>query len=285
MPRRICILVFTFAVVVATASAAAAQLSSESSSKPAKAAATKPTPGQVRDNPVDGLKYVWIPAGSYMMGCSRGDNDCLADEKPSHQVTISKGFWIGQTEVAVGPYKRFAAATGRQMPTAPKFDSGWTNDSMPIVHVTWYDAHDYCTWAGGRLPTEAEWEYAARGGSTEARYGNLDEIAWYQAHSGHQTHDVAQKRANDFGLFDVLGNVWEWVNDWYDDKYYQNSPRQDPPGPANAQFRVLRGGAWDDGPRGVRVSHRGRSRPVGRSSNGFRCGGEVFNPWFFFVFP
>ena len=121
-----------------------------------------PTPPQVRENPKDGLKYVWIPPGTFMMGCSPGDNECHVSEKPSHRVTIPKGFWIGQTEVAVGAYKRFAAATGRQMPGAPSFNSGWADDMMPIVNVTWDDAREYCTWAGGRLLTEVEWEYSAR---------------------------------------------------------------------------------------------------------------------------
>ncbi len=150
---------------------------------------------------------------------------------------------------------------------------------MPIVNVSWDDAQAYCGWMGGRLPTEAEWEYAARGGSTEARYGNLDEIAWYNQNSGNQTHEVAQKRANGFGLYDMLGNVWEWVNDWYDQNYYQNSPSQDPKGPASGQFRVLRGGSWRNLPRYVRVSFRGWYNPAVRGiSLGFRCGGEVFVP-------
>jgi formylglycine-generating enzyme required for sulfatase activity len=237
------------------------------------------TAGSARESPRDGLKYVWIPPGTFMMGCSPGDNECANHEKPSHQVTITKGFWIGQTEVTVGTYKRFAAATGRQMPDAPSFKNGWANDDMPIVNVTWDDAHDFCTWAGGRLPTEAEWEYAARGGSTAARYGPIDEVAWYSKNSGDQAHAVGQKGANGFGLFDTLGNVWEWVNDWYDQKYYKNSPAQDPPGPASGQYRVLRGGCWFFDAGFARVSARSRISPGGRwAFNGVRCGGEVFAP-------
>jgi len=233
-----------------------------------------PAAGTVRENPKDGLKYVWIPPGTFMMGCSPRDNDCTDAEKPAHQVTITKGFWMGQTPVTVGAYKRFAAATGRQMPGVP-----WPNDAMPVVNVDWNDAHDYCTWAGGRLPTEAEWEYAARAGSTEARYGPIDEVAWYSGNSGGQTHEVAQKRANRFGLHDMLGNVWEWVNDWDDQSYYQNSPSQDPSGPASGQIRVLRGGSWSGLPRGVRVSLRVRNDPAGRDNTfGVRCAREVDIP-------
>jgi len=234
---------------------------------------------RVRENSKDGLKYVWIPPGSFMMGCSPGDTECSSEEKPSHQVTISKGFWLGQTEVTVAAYRPFAAATGRQMPGPP--DSRWANEARPIFNVRWNDANDYCTWAGGRLPTEAEWEYAARGGSTEARYGPIDEIAWYDKNSEGQTHEVAQKRANGFGVFDVLGNVCEWVHDWYDEHYYQNSPSQDPLGPTSGTLRVMRGGSWGDGPRHVRVSYRKRSPPAYRFptfTNGFRCVGEVAGP-------
>jgi|SRR5579862_6779532 len=266
-------------------------------------------PGAVRENPKDGLKYVWIPSGRFSMGCSPGDKWCQDSEKPVHKVILTKGFWLGQTEVTVGAYKRFASVTARQMPIEPviggrQLNPGWGKEAMPIVDVTWDDAQAYCRWAGGRLPTEAEWEYAARAGSPAANYGDLDEIAWYADNSGRErldspkiwqkdpghyanrlnengngTHEVAQKRANGFGLYDVLGNVWEWVNDWYDQNYYQNSPPQDPSGPVSGQERVLRGGNWYFGPRVVRVSVRHQSDPaLIYPGVGFRCGGEVFAP-------
>ncbi len=235
--------------------------------------------GEVRVNPNDRLKYVWIPPGRFQMGCSPQDSECDGDEEPPHQVTITKSFWLGQTVVTVGAYKRFAAATGWQMPAAPDLSAAWNSHDMPVVNVTWNDATAFCGWAGSRLPTEAEWEYAARAGSTEARYGPLDEVAWYANNSGRKTHEVGKKRANGFGLYDVLGNVWEWVNDWYDQNYYQKSRSQDPSGPASGQFRVLRGGSWYSFPRYVRVSYRYGFDPTNWLDNfGFRCAGEVAGP-------
>jgi sulfatase modifying factor 1 len=255
-----------------------------------------PIPRRAKANPKDGLKYVWIPPGSFRMGCSPGDIHCAPNEKPPHLVTITRGFWLGQTEVTVGAYKRFAEGTGKAMPdsnlppgagTTPDFNSGWSNDQMPIVNVSWKDAQAYCAWAGGRLPTEAEWEYAARAGSTAARYGPLDEIAWDADNSGRQrwdsdrsfwenltnftarlkengnrTHEVGRKSANRFGLFDMLGNAGEWADDWYDENYYQSSPSQDPSGPAGGQYRVVRGGSWDSIPGLVRVSSRLNVNPA-----------------------
>ena len=195
------------------------------------------------------------------------------------------------------------------MPPEPDFSGrplnpGWSDEAIPIVDVTWDDAQAYCSWVGGRLPTEGEWEYAARAGSTAARYGDLDEIAWYADNSGGQRldstkiwntdqasypmrlnengngmHEVGQKRANGFGLYNMLGNVCEWVNDWYEQNYYQKSPLADPTGPASGQMRVLRGGSWLDYARHLRVSARSRGFPAFRYTNyGFRCGGEVFAP-------
>ncbi len=266
--------------------------------------------GEVRANPEDGLNYVWIPAGSFMMGCSPGDNECYDFEKPPHQVSIGRGFWMTQTEVTVGAYKRFATAEGRQMPPEPDLNGrplnpGWGDDSMPIVEVTWGDAALYCKWAGGRLPTEAEWEYAARAESTNARYDHLDDIAWYADNSGqgrldsltilkksdqaeflkrlgengNGMHDVGQKKPNDLGLSDMLGNVWEWVYDYWDPDYYQTNPAQDPTGPGSGMERVLRGGSWMGGARDIRVSLRNRRNPGDRDYDiGFRCGGEMDIP-------
>jgi formylglycine-generating enzyme required for sulfatase activity len=211
------------------------------------------------------------------MGCSDGDDKCSSEEKPAHQVTLSEGYWIGQTEVTVEAYERFAGISkvGAQTASnrARSFEgAGEISETMPIVEVTWDEATEYCKWAGGRLPTEAEWEDAARGGSTEARYGTLDEIAWFQGNSMNSCHEVGRKQGNGFGLFDVLGNVWEWVNDWYDGSYYSRSPVIDPHGPESGQMRVLRGGSWLSVAKLVRFSDRGRSQPDARTNYyGLRC--------------
>ncbi len=227
----------------------------------------------VRPNPQDTLPYVWIAAGQFQMGCSLGDSNCTAPENPPHSVTISKAFWIGQTEVTVGAYKHYADSAKASMPpVAPKQDRGWKKVAYPIVDITWDEARQYCAWAGGRLPTEAEWEYAARGGSTQARYGDLNTIAWFKDNAGSQTHAVGGKQPNAYGLFDMLGNVWEWVNDWYDPVYYASSPAQDPPGPAIGTERVLRGGSWIVDPKLLRASDRYSIKPDARSDYfGFRC--------------
>ena len=264
--------------------------------------------GTLRLNQRDGLQYVWIAPGTFQMGCSPGDDECNPDERPPHPVVIARGFWLGQTEETAGAYKRFAHAMGKAMPPEPmilgrNLNPGWANDGVPMVMVTWYEALDACTWSGGRLPTEAEWEYAARGGSPDARYGPLDEIDWnadnsgptrldstrirnedrknFRLHlkeNGNGLHDVGTKKPNAYGLYDMLGSVWEWTNDWYDPEYYQKSPREDPVGPKNGVFPVYRGASWDDYPGYHRVSYRyGRSKPdVRNETGGFRCVGGDF---------
>jgi len=209
------------------------------------AAPAGPAKGDVRENRKDGQRYVWIPAGTFRMGCSEGDGECDGDEKPAREVEISKGFWLGQTEVTVEAYKRFASSTNRGMPVEPKFldralNPGWSQGKMPMVNVDWNDGKAYCEWVGGRLPSEAEWEYAARGETRGAGYGNLGQIGWYGDNAGNGAinakeiwdkdqknygkrleqngngfHGVGLKAPNGYGLYDMLGNVWEWAEDWY----------------------------------------------------------------------
>jgi formylglycine-generating enzyme required for sulfatase activity len=233
------------------------------------------TPLNTKTNPQDGQVYVWIPPGSFMMGCSADDEQCFNDEKPAHQVTISQGFWIGQTEVTVRAYEKFAGVEGGSNKTASgDIPAGNTTAEqlMPAVNITWDEATRFCTWAGGRLPTEAQWEYAARAGSSTARYNDVDEIAWYDKNSNNTVHQAAQKRANALGLFDMLGNAWEWVSDFYDGQYYSKSPSSDPAGPDAGHLHGLRGGSWLSNSKLVRVSDRGRSTAELRFNYfGLRC--------------
>ena len=252
-------------------------------------------PDSTKTNAADGLTYARIPAGSFVMGCSR--DECRSNEKPAHQVTLTKDFWIGITEVTTGAYKRFAENTHRTMPSAPAFNPEWKNDRLPISNVTWQDAADYCKWAGGALPSEAQWEYAARGGSTKDPYGPLDQIAWTSSNSGNERidsealsrndpahyeetlkkngnrpHEVAQKRPNGYGLYDMIGNMLEFTNDFADLNYYQHSPEQDPAGPATGNMRISRGGHFLYPDRACRASKRlWGSGKEASPIEGFRC--------------
>ena len=210
---------------------------------------------QQKMNSKDGLTYVWIPPGKFQMGCSPGDAACDGNERPAHEVTITRGFWLGQTPVTQQAYQRVVG----------KNPSGHVGPNLPVEYVDWSEAHAYCVAIGGRLPTEAEWEYAARASSTGARYGNLDEIAWYAANSGGQSHEVGQKPANAFGLYDMLGNVWQWVADWF-------GPY--PAGGAAGQLKENRGGSWGTAANMVRASYRGFVEPAHRGGKlGLRCAG------------
>jgi len=223
-----------------------------------------PVSGEIRVNSMDGLRYVWIPPGKFRMGASVGDEYAFDDEKPAHEVTITKGFWMGQTPVTQGAWKRV-------MGSEP---SGFKGDDLPVESITWDEAKAYCEAMGMRLPTEAEWEYAARGGVESARYGALDEIAWYDKNSGNKTHPVREKKANAYGLHDMLGNVWEWVSDY--DGAYSADAVSDPKGPASGTKRVVRGGSWNYDPGNVRVSDRVRVGPSYRNDGiGVRCTGEL----------
>jgi formylglycine-generating enzyme required for sulfatase activity len=216
-----------------------------------------------------GLHYVWIPPGEFWMGAIRGGTDAEPDEGPRHRVRITKGFWMGDTPVTVVAYARFP---GSQNPAA--------KPDHPIVDVTWDQAKAYCEWDAGRLPTEAEWEYAARGGKDGLKYpwGNdiTPDNANYSGSKWHGTSPVHTYPPNAWGLYDMAGNVWEWVADWYDKDYYASSPADDPRGPQSGALRVLRGGSFVDVARFLRASGRFRVAPGGRSLNiGFRCVREV----------
>ena len=217
--------------------------------------------GATMVNPKDGLTYVWIPAGVFQMGCSPGDNQCSPDERPVHQVTIGKGFWMGQTEVTQEAYAR---VTGQN-------PSNFEGPRLPVNQVVWNDAAAYCKAVGMRLPTEAEWEYAARGGGSSARYGEVDAVAWYVKTSASRTHEVQQKQANNFGLYDMLGNVAEWVADSYGP--YSSAPQTDPQGPPNGR-KIARGGSWMFPPDSARVSDRFTPPDAGKRALGIRCAGQ-----------
>jgi len=222
---------------------------------------------KVQINPKDRQPYVFISPGTFTMGCSPGDKDCNEDEKPPHRVAITKGFWIGQTEVTQAAYKRVMKGGN------PSYFKG--DDNRPVENVGWNEADAYCRAVDMRLPTEAEWEYAARAGNPSERYGDVDKIAVYATS---RTDKVRGSRLpNVWGLYDMLGNVWEWTNDWYDSDYYKNSPRGDPRGPSgDSASKVLRGGAWFVNPQDVRVSYRLRDVPTFRDNYiGFRCAGEL----------
>jgi formylglycine-generating enzyme required for sulfatase activity len=226
--------------------------------------------GAVRTNPNDGQEYVWTPAGEFEIGCSPDDDECNAAEMTHHSVTvrITRGFWLGRTEVTEAAYEK---TLGHELfpVKGPQY---------PVEGINWYEAREYCEAAGGRLPTEAEWEYAARAHNPGARYGQLDTIAWYSGNSGSHIHELRQKQPNSWGLYDVLGNAKEWVADWYDENYYHSQPSlvSDPKGPTTGMHRVLRGGYWDDRLGDVRVSNRDFSIPSNRSVGyGLRCARDV----------
>lgn len=221
------------------------------------------------------IAVVRLPGGTYERGCVKGDSLCSADEQPRRTIFLSP-FWIGKTEVTVAQFRAFAEATATPMPDQPT----WSGNDFPVVNVTWEEAQAFCRWLGGRLPTEAEWEYAARGGTAGTRYPGGREITHDEANfdgtGGRDTFakgaPVGSFPANAFGLFDMLGNVWEWCLDGYDDGYYAKSPERDPQGPENGQEKVVRGGSFTSDPGRLRLSYRSKLKPDDRwVFTGFRC--------------
>lgn len=220
--------------------------------------------GTVKVNPVDEQRYVWIPPGNLAFGCSTGDNECFEDEYPQRKITLTKGFWLGETEVTQEAWARLVTVN-------PSLFQG--DDKLPVEQITWDDADWFCAQIGGRLPTEYEWEYAARAGTATPRYGKLDDVAWYYNNSKFSTHPVKQKQSNAFGLYDMLGNVVEWTHTNYTTQL--NQENINPTGPSWAEYKSLRGGGWWDEPRLIRVSYRRHFETFDYDYNiGFRCVSE-----------
>jgi len=248
--------------------------------------------------PPEGM--VLIPAGPFQMGSTTGD----VDEAPVHTVELD-AFYIDQHEVTNAEYQAFVTATGYPAPRGigytavyellkhdyePWRDSGFNHPHQPVTTVTWFDAVAYCEWAGKRLPTEAEWEKAARGDLEDACYpwGSAEpdntaanfadsqtEFEWRSTNVNDGflfTAPVGTFPPNGYGLFDMAGNVWEWCADWYSPTYYAESPHRNPKGPHTGEQRVLRGGTWYRAAHTLRNAERVSDFPE-NSLNvvGFRC--------------
>ncbi len=240
----------------------------------------------------DRAPMVEIPSGSFPMGVPPGDRDGGRDEYPRHEVLLDT-FWIDQFEVTNGRYIEFVKSAGHRVPQNPTNPTRnlWQGDSItesltdrPVINVDWFDADAYCKWVGKRLPTEAEWEKAAKGTSDRRfPWGNVEPTAkhlnYNQRWIGEKTlMPVGSSEAgkSPYGVYDVVGNVWEWVNDWYDARYYEKSPSKNPTGPQEGTKKVIRGAGWQNETPTVRIFTRVDSDPTMRNeSTGFRCAADV----------
>ncbi|MCL4458240.1 MAG: formylglycine-generating enzyme family protein [Nitrospirae bacterium] len=229
--------------------------------------------GRLVKDPATGMELVFVKGGCYQMGDTFGDGE--SDEKPVHEVCVDD-YYMGKNEVT---QKQWTAIMGNN----PSEFNGC--DDCPVENVSWNDAQEFIRKlnekltplnpplskggikGGYRLPTEAEWEYAARSGGKSEKYSGGNDagsVAWYDSNSGNKTHPVGTKQPNGLGIYDMSGNVWEWVNDRYDKNYYRNSPRNNPTGSNSGLYRVLRGGRWVDVAGSMRAAGRGWFSPGDR---------------------
>ncbi|MDF0675447.1 MAG: SUMF1/EgtB/PvdO family nonheme iron enzyme [Nitrospira sp.] len=240
----------------------------------------------------DGASMVLIPAGPFLMG----SNDGLPNERPEHHVTVD-AYYIDQFEVTAGRYQKFVESAKRGLPPMWDDEAARTLSDLPAVGMSWPDAVAYCTWAGRRLPTEAEWEKAGRG-TDGRRYpwgymqpfvdiANYNRGMWVNeattlvpVTSGlagmSVRHGLKEGGKSPYGLAHMAGNAAEWVADWYDREYYLKSPEQNPTGPAAGEKRVMRGGSWADLPVALRVTARFSAEPDFEDRTiGFRCAADA----------
>ena len=225
---------------------------------------------RVRDA-ASGIEMLLVPPGAMRMGASPGDALAFDDEFPAHHVVLSQPYYLGRHETTQG---EFLAATGYN----PSFFTGSSDGDAamhPVEMVSYPMVLEFLEATGLRLPTEAEWEFACRGGTFTPIYARAGEtaedIAWHAPNSGFVTNPVGTRAPNALGLHDMLGNVWEWVADWYSGGYYEVSPQFDPPGPADGSFKIIRGGSWFVSASNLRSSFRGAYWPGGQlGDTGFR---------------
>lgn len=223
----------------------------------------------------DGMTLIYIPAGEFVMGSDNQDPDAAEDEKPQHKVYVD-AFWIDETEVTNGMYNKCLDANVCTLPILPS-EAFFQEANQPVQGLAWTQAVDYCEFVERRLPTEAEWEKAARG--TDARlfpWGNtliLDADTANYDFLFNQFMDVGSfpAGASPYGVMDMAGNVWEWTSDWYSEDYYVNSPYENPTGPEIGNIKSIRGGAWNTVLRAIRVTNRHWAFPVRDDILGFRC--------------
>ena len=236
----------------------------------------------------DGAPMVQVPEGKFPMGVPKAARDGGIDERPNHDVFLDT-FHIDTYEVTNGRYLQFITETGHRTPQHPSDSSKglWKGNIMPesivdlpVINVDWYDADAYCKWAGKRLPTEAEWEKAAKGPNDwRFPWGNVEptdrHLNYNQVWRGEATLvpvGIYEAGKSPYGAYDMAGNVWEWVADWYDPNYYSKSPAKNPQGPETGTHKVLRSSGWQVETPQVRIFTRIRMDPLGRNnSTGFRC--------------